>query len=151
MQSESQADAEGTAADAQDQLAAFEARLDERKAALKTREAALKKGLAGLDDRAAKLKEKSADLRERKKEVTEAEALLAETTVPGDGDLRGRSGHRGRSLPERPGKRGCHYTVYGDANGTDALLDKVTPGSASVSLRTGTWFVTRGCAEWTRQ
>lgn len=147
---QSQADAEGTAADAQDQLAAFEARLDERKAALKTREAALKKGLAGLDDRAAKLKEKSADLRERKKEVTEAEALLAETTVPGDGTFEVGVDIEG-GLYQSPGKRGCHYTVYGDANGTDALLDKVTPGSASVSLRTGTWFVTRGCAEWTRQ
>ena len=49
------------------------------------------------------------------------------------------------------GKQGCHYSVYGDAKGDDTLLDKTTAGSTSVSLRAGTWFVTRGCAEWTRQ
>jgi hypothetical protein len=147
---ESQVDAENSATDAQDQLAAFEGRLDERKAALKKREGALKKREAALDDRAARLKEKSADLSEREDEVTAAEALLAETTVPGDGTFEVGVDIEG-GLYRSSGKQGCHYTVYGDAKGDDTLLDKTTAGSTSVSLRAGTWFVTRGCAEWTRQ
>ena len=146
---ESQADAEGTAADAQDRLATFEAHLNQRKAVMKKRGAVLRKRQGALDDRAAHLKERAADLRERDKDVTEAEALLAETTVPGDGTFQVGVDIEG-GLYRSPGKRGCRFTVYGDAEGNAILLDKSTAGSTSVSLRTGTWFVTRGCAEWTR-
>jgi len=147
---ELQADAEHTATDAEDRLATFEGRLDKRKAALKKREAALKKREAALDDRAARLKERGADLVEREEDVTEAEELLAETTVPGDGTFEVGVDIEG-GLYQSAGKRGCHYAVYGDANRTDTLLDKTTADSTSVSLRTGTWFVTQGCAGWTRQ
>jgi RNase Y N-terminal region len=147
---ESQADAENTATDAQDQLAAFEGRLDERKAALKKRAATLKKREAAVDKRADRLKEKAADLTEREADVSAAEELLAETTVPGDGKFEVGVDIEG-GLYKSAGKRACHFTVYGDAEGDDTLLDKSTAGPASVSLRAGTWFVTRGCAEWTRQ
>jgi len=146
---ESQADAEGTAADAQDRLATFEAHLNDRKAVLKKRGAELRKRQADLDDRTARLEERAADLREREDDVTEAEALLAETTVPGDGTFQVGADIEG-GLYQSPGRRGCRYSVYGDAEGRAILLDKSTAGSTSVSLRTGTWFVTRGCAEWTR-
>jgi len=154
---ESLADTEGTATDLADRLETIEGHLDDRKAALeerraalKKREAALKKRVSALDQRKALLKEAVADIREREDAVTAAEALLADTTVPGDGSFEvGVDVERG--LYRSTGKTGCRYTVFGDANGNDVLLDKTTPGSASVSLRDGTWFVTRGCAEWTRQ
>lgn len=147
---ESQADAEDTATDAQDRLEALEAHLDERKAVLRKRGAALKKRQAVVDGRADRLEKRAADLRQREEDVTEAEALLAETTVPGDGTFQVGVDIEG-GLYQSPGKQGCRYTVYGDAEGDALLLDKITAGSTSVSLRTGTWFVTRGCAEWTRQ
>jgi hypothetical protein len=147
---ESQADAEDTATDAEGRLATFQDQLANRKEVLKKREAGLKKRGAALDERAARLEEKAADLRERENEVTEAEELLAVTTVPGDGSYEVGVDIEG-GLYQSSGKRSCHYTVYGDAEGKDPLLEKTTPGSTSVSLRTGTLFVTRGCAEWTRQ
>jgi multidrug efflux pump subunit AcrA (membrane-fusion protein) len=147
---EAQTDAEDTAADAQDRLDTFEGQLDERRAALKKREAALKKRTTALDKRAARLKEKAANLLEREDAVTAAEELIEDTTVPGDGSFQvGVDIERG--LYKSPGRRGCRYTVFGDAEGNDILLDNTTPGPASVSLRDGTWFTTRGCAEWTRQ
>ncbi len=102
----------------QDRLATFQEQLADRKEVLRNREAGLKKRGAALDDRAARLEEKAADLREREDEVTEAEELLAVTTVPGDGtyevgvDIEG-------GLYQSSGKRSCHYTVYGDAEGKD--------------------------------
>jgi multidrug efflux pump subunit AcrA (membrane-fusion protein) len=150
-------DAEDKAADLEDQLDIvegrldkFKAALDERRADLKKREADLKKALNALKDRKARLDKAKADLLEREEAVTAAEALIADTTVPGDGTFEvGVDIERG--LYRSAGKRGCHYTVTGDANGTDVLIDKQTPGAATVSLRADTWFVTRGCAEWTRQ
>jgi hypothetical protein len=147
---ESQSDAEDNATDAQDQLAVFEAHLKKRKAALKERGAELKRKQAGLDNRADRLEKKAANLEERQAEVTEAEELLAVTTVSGDGSYEVGVDIEG-GLYESTGKRSCRYTVYGDEAGKAILLDKTTAGSTSVSLRTGTWFVTRGCAEWTRQ
>jgi len=147
---DSLADAEDKAADLEDRLKTVEGHLDERKAALRKREADLKKTVVALRDRKALLKEARADVREREEAVTAAEELIAETTVPGDGTFQvGVDIERG--LYQSAGRTGCRYTVFGDANGDDVLLDKTTPGSASVSLRDGTWFVTRGCAEWTRQ
>jgi hypothetical protein len=154
---ESLADTEGTAADLEDRLEILQGHLDERKAALeerraalKKREAALKKAVSALDDRKARLKETVSDIREREDAVTAAEALIAETTVPGDGTFEVGVDIEG-GLYRSVSKRGCHYTVFGDANRNDVLLDKITPGPGSVSLRAGTWFVSRGCGEWTRQ
>ncbi|HET9421266.1 MAG TPA: hypothetical protein VFO49_09025 [Nocardioides sp.] len=147
---ESQGDAEDTATDAQDRLAAFKGQLQERKADLKKREAQLRKRQASLDDKKTRLEERSAELRDREEDVTEAEELLAVTTVPGDGTYEVGADIEG-GLYRSTGRRSCSYAVYGDADGKDVLLDKSTAGSTSVSLRTGTWFVTRGCAEWTRQ
>jgi multidrug efflux pump subunit AcrA (membrane-fusion protein) len=137
------ADAEGTASEAGDRLASLESQLDDRRAELKKRETALKKTLNALEERKARLKE-------REESVKAAEALIAETTVPGDGNFEvGVDIERG--VYTSPGRQGCSYAVSGDAEGTDVLLTNTTPGPASVSLRDGTWFVTRGCAEWTRQ
>ena len=147
---ESQSDAENTATDAQDQLAVFEAHLKERKAALKKRGAELKKKQAGLDNRADRLEKKAANLEERQEDVTEAEELLAVTTVPGNGSYEVGVDIEG-GLYRSAGSRSCSYTVYGDAEGDDVLLEKSTAGSTSVSLRAGTWFVSRGCADWNRQ
>ena len=147
---ESQADAQDTATDAEDRLATFQDQLAHRKDVLRNREAGLKKRGAALDDRAAHLEEKAADLREREDEVTEAEELLAVTKVPGDGSYEVGVDIEG-GLYRSAGKQSCHYAVYGDAEGKEPLLEKTTPGSTSVSLRAGTYFVTRGCAEWTRQ
>ena len=147
---ETQADAEDTAADAQDRLDTLLGQLDERRAALKKREAAVKRRTTALDKRAARLEKKAADLLEREETVTAAEELLEDTKVPGDGTFQvGVDIERG--LYKSSGKRGCHYTVSGDEEGDDILLDNATPDSVSVSLRDGTWFSTRGCAEWTRQ
>jgi multidrug efflux pump subunit AcrA (membrane-fusion protein) len=147
---EEQADAEDTAAGARDRLDTLLGQLAERRGALKKREAALKKRSTALDRRAAALKKKAADLLEREETVTAAEELLEDTTVPGDGSFEvGVEIERG--LYKSPGRRGCHYTVFGDEERTDILLDNTTPDSASVSLRDGTWFVTQGCAQWTRQ
>jgi Tfp pilus assembly protein PilN len=147
---ESQADAEDSATDAADKLATFQGQLDDRKDVLRKREDALKKLRADLDDREARLDKKAANLAEREDDVTVAEELLAVTTVPGNGSYEVGADIEGGSY-RSAGKRSCHYTVYGDAEGKDVLLDKTTAGAASVSLRAGTWFVTRGCAEWTRQ
>jgi flagellar motor protein MotB len=147
---ESQADAEDSATDAADKLATFQGQLAHRKEVLRKREDDLKKLRADLDDREARLDKKAENLAEREKDVKEAEELLAVTTVPGDGSFEVGADVEAGSY-RSAGKRSCHYTVYGDAAGKDVLLDKTTAGSASVSLRAGTWFVTRGCAEWTRQ
>ena len=147
---ESQADAEDSATDAADKLATFQGQLAHRKDVLRKREDDLKKRRADLDDREARLDKKAENLAEREKDVTEAEELLAVTTVPGGGTYEVGADIEAGSY-RSPGKRGCHYSVYGDAEGKDVLLDKTTAGSASVSLRAGTRFVTRGCAEWTRQ
>lgn len=147
---ESLADAEYTAADLEDRLGIVEGHLDERKAALKKREAALKKDVIALDSRRARLKEAEADVLEREEAVTAAEALIADTTVPGNGTFEVGVDIEG-GLYRSPGNQGCHYAVTGDANRTDVLINKQTAGPTSVSLRSDTWFVTKGCAEWTRQ
>jgi hypothetical protein len=147
---ESLAETEDRAADLEDRLKAVEGHLDERKAALRKREADLKKTVLALRDRKALLKEAKADLLEREEAVTAAEALIEDTTVPGDGTFQvGVDIERG--LYSSAGKQGCHYAVTGDADRTDVLINKQTAGPATVSLRADTWFVTRGCAEWTRQ
>lgn len=147
---ESLADSEGAAARLQDRLEAVEGRMDERRAALRKREAGLKKTLTALKDKRALLKEAATDLLEREEAVTAAEELIEDTTVPGDGRYQvGVDIERG--VYRSAGRQGCHYAVTGDSGGNDLLVNKQTAGPASVSLRADTWFVTRGCAEWTRQ
>jgi peptidoglycan hydrolase CwlO-like protein len=154
---ESLADAEDKATELEDRLGIVEGDLDERRAALdehraalNEREGALKKAVTALDDRRARLKKAEADIREREEAVTAAEALIADTTVPGDGTYQVGADIEG-GLYRSPGKRGCHYAVTSDSAGNDVLINKIVPGPTSVSLRADTWFVTRGCAEWTRQ
>jgi uncharacterized coiled-coil protein SlyX len=146
---ETMANAEKTAGEAQDQLDKILGRLDERRAALKKRGIALSKAIRALDARKAKLKAKAADLREREDIITAAEEVLAVTTVPGDGSYEVGVDIAG-GLYRSAGRAGCRYTVFGDAQGDEVLIDNTTAGAASVSLRTGTWFVTRGCADWTQ-
>lgn len=154
---ESLAGTEDAAADLEDRLDTVEGHLDERKAALaerkaalKKRERALEKAVTALDDRRARLKAAEADILEREEAVTAAETLIEETTLPGDGTYEvGVDIERG--LYRSAGRPGCHYAVSSDADGNDLLINKQTAGPTSVSLRDGTWLVTRGCAEWTRQ
>ena len=154
---ESLAAVEDAAADLEDQLEAIEGSLDERKAALKDRGAALKKREAdlekarsALDDRRARIKAAEADILEREEAVIAAEALIEDTTVPGDGTFEvGVDIERG--LYRSAGKPGCHYAVSSDADGSDLLINKQTASPTSVSLRDDTWLLTQGCAEWTRQ
>ena len=143
-------DAGRTAADAQDRLAKVLGELNERNAALRKRETDLKKAVRALVARNARLKQTAANLRQREADVLAAEELLAVTTVPGDGSYEVGVEIEG-GLYRTAGRTGCRYTVFGDAAGDEILLDNTTAGEASVSLRAGTWFVTRGCAEWTRR
>lgn len=47
-----------------------------------------------------------------------------------------------------PGMTTCYHAVNADANGNNVMSNHITDGPATVTVSSGEYFETRGCADW---
>lgn len=132
---------------AQKQFKADRAKLKQQ---LKEDRAKLKQDQAKLDARAKAVAAKERAVAARERKVGIVEHVIAQNTIPGDGVFRvGVDMTPG--LYKTPGRAGCYYAVNGDANGNNILSNNIIDGPAVVSVTAGTFFESRGCADWILQ
>lgn len=142
---------------AKDDLADTSAELEEiagdlpaREDAVEDAEAELEQSRAKLDKREKELERAEASVAKREKAVGVIEKEIEANTIPGDGVFEVGVDMKAGAY-KTSGSTDCYYAVNGDANGNDIKSNNITSGPATVTVNSGEFFETQGCADWVLQ
>lgn len=124
--------------------------LPAREAALKTAQRKLKAGQGQLHSDQAALKQSSASVAARERKVGLVEKDIANNTLSGDGLYEVGTDMKAGTY-KTSGTAGCYYAILNSTNTSDIADNNNTDGPALVTLNSGKYFETAGCADWVVQ